>query len=165
MTRTCSGFAVALAVLATCAFGAADTAQYGFEKSTQGWAIDGSKGSVSRSTAMHFAGGASLALKIHGKDANRVAVMNPSIPAGRRVTFHVWVPAHGITSVQPFVQQPKTYKWLGAWTAMSNLKGNAWNTIVLTVPKGWAPPEFALGMEATGDGTSSPTVYLDSVTW
>jgi hypothetical protein len=162
--KVTAAFCVALAAVGVSAFGAADTAKYNFETSPQGWAIDATTGAAAMSSAKHFAGTSSLAVKVVGAKVNRVSTPKPAVVAGKTVTFHIWVPAKGVTIVQPFVQD-KAWGWYGKWTNMAHLKGNAWNTLQVAIPTKAKNPIWKMGVEITGDGKSSPTVYIDSIDW
>jgi len=151
---------------ALCVVGAAVAAsavQYNFDKTAQGWTGD-APCKVAVSTAKHLAGSGSLAITAVGNKTNSASVYKPKVKPGAVVVFHIWAPAKGIVSLQPFVQDAK-YQWAGAWTTPPGLKANAWNTITVKVPAKAATPIFKVGVQVTGDGKSSPTIYLDSVSW
>ena len=146
----------------------ADTAQYNFEASAQGWASSGAPltGAAS-STARAFAGTRSLALSVAGAGSARVAVSSPAAGAGKVVTFRLWVPSgSGITSLQPFVLQGASgnWAWTGSWRAISSLTANAWNTITVTVPTN-AAALFQMGVEVATGSSWTGTIYVDSVGW
>ena len=151
--------------------GAADSAQYNFESGTQSWASSGGMiTGVSSSTAQAFAGAHSLAVQFNasGGSAQQVYVLAPSTPAGKTVTFHIWIPAGGgITAVQPFVQQGSAGGWLwtGNYQAASSLKAGAWNTLTVAVPANAATPLYQLGVQFFTGGAWSGTCYVDSVNW
>ncbi len=71
------------------------SAQYDFESGTQGWTSGGAPiTSVARSTAQHFSGTHSLAVNFNGAAGTSSAyVSSPTTPAGKTVTFHVWIPS------------------------------------------------------------------------
>lgn len=145
-----------------------DSAQYNFEAGTQGWASSGAPlTSVESSTARAFAGVRSLAVNVAGSGAARVAVGSPTTPAGRVVSFHVWIPSgSGLSSIQPFALQGASgnWAWTGTWRAASSLTANAWNTITVTVPSN-AAALFQLGVEVSAGTSWTGTIYVDSVAW
>ncbi len=150
---------------------APDMAPYNFEGGTQGWASSGGMISgVSGSAAQAFAGTHSLAVQFSGTaaDAQQVAVSAPATPAGKTVTFHVWIPAgSGITAVQPYVQQGSAggWAWSGSYQAASSLKAGAWNTLTVAVPANAVTPLYQLGVQFFTGGAWSGTCYVDSVSW
>jgi len=145
-----------------------DTAQYNFEAGTQGWAPTGAPltGAAS-STTRAFAGTRSLAVSVAGNGAANVVVGSPTTPAGRVVSFRVWIPSgSGLSSIQPFVLQGAAgnWTWTGNWRAASSLTANAWNTITVTVPSN-AAALAQLGVEIRTATSWTGTVYVDSVGW
>ncbi|WNG63133.1 hypothetical protein F0U59_47350 [Archangium gephyra] len=147
------------------------TAQFGFETDTQGWTFSGTlvKG-VASSTAKAYAGSRSLAVTMGGTAAgmSRVSVPNAAVPAGRTVSFRVWVPAGSrITAVQPYVQQGAAGSWLwtGSWAASTALKAGDWSTVTVQVPANAVSPLYQLGLELFTDAAWSGTLYVDSVSW
>jgi hypothetical protein len=151
--------------------GGGDTAQYNFESGTQGWASTGGMiTGVSQSSAQKFAGSSSLAVSFHGAagDKQEAYVSSPSTPAGKTVTYHIWIPAGSkITAVQPFVQQGSGggWTWTGNWQPIGNLKTGAWNTLTVTVPSNAVTPLFRLGVEFTTNAAWTGTCYVDSISW
>ncbi|MCY1082269.1 hypothetical protein [Archangium lansingense] len=148
-----------------------DTATYSFESGTQGWTFSGAlvKG-VTASTAKAYAGSRSLAVTMGGTAAgmSRVSVLNAAVPAGRTVSFRVWIPAGSrITGLQPYVQQGSTGGWLwtGAWVAPTSLKAGDWSTVTVKLPTNAVSPLHQLGLELFTDAAWSGTVYVDSVSW
>jgi hypothetical protein len=148
----------------------ADGAQYHFEAGAQGWAVSGAQLGAAGSSADRAAAGA-RALKVPftgTSGTGSVAVGNASVPAGRAVTFRVWVPAgSGITSVQPYVQEGAAsgWRWTGTWRAIGSLQAGAWNTLTVTVPAGAASPLFQLGVQFATRGGWSGAAYVDAVRW
>jgi len=149
--------------------GAGDTAQYGFESGTQGWASSGGMiRRLSSSTSRAFAGRRSLAVTVNGSGSQRVFVREPATPAGRTVTFRVYVPRGvNVTSLQPYVLQGAGggWAWTGAWTPGASLQTGAWNTLSVTVPSNAATPLYELGVELTLGSTANTTFHVDAVTW
>ncbi|QRO02404.1 hypothetical protein JRI60_05815 [Archangium violaceum] len=148
-----------------------DPAPYNFEAGTQGWAPtkSGVTG-VSSSTTRAWAGSRSLEVKLVGSagGTSPVAVANPTVTAGKTVSFRVWVPPnHGISGVQPFVQQGAAggWQWTGKWTGNTALKAGDWNTITVQVPANAVTPLSQLGVEFITQTAWSGTVYVDSVSW
>ncbi len=133
-----------------------DPARYSFESSAQGW----SGGATSATRA--FAGARSLAVNVTSSRVS-ASVASPPIAAGKRVTFHLWVPANAnLASVQPYVLESGTWRWTGTWTAGAALVTGAWNTLSVTVPAN-AGALSQLGLELTASSGWTGTVYLDSV--
>lgn len=149
----------------------ADAAPYNFESGTQGWASSGGMISgVSSATTQAFAGTHSLAVQFSGShaDAQQVFVGAPATPAGKTVTFHVWIPAgSAVTAVQPFVQQGSGggWSWTGNYQAASSLKAGPWNTLTVAVPANAVTPLYQLGVQFFTGGAWSGTCYVDSVSW
>jgi len=145
-----------------------DTAQYNFEAGTQGWAASGAPVTgVASSTARAFAGTRSLAVNVAGSGAAQITVASPTTPAGRVVSFRIWIPSgSGLSSIQPFVLQGASgnWTWTGSWRAVSSLTTNAWNTITVTVPSN-AAALFQLGVEISAGTSWTGTTYVDSVGW
>ena len=150
---------------------ASDSSPYNFEAGTQGWTSSGGMiTGVSSSAAQAFAGTHSLAVQFGGSvaDTQIVSVAAPSTPAGKTVTFHIWIPAGGgITAVQPYVQQGSSGGWLwtGNYQAASSLTAGAWNTLTVAVPANAATPLFQLGVQFFTGGAWSGTCYVDTVGW
>ena len=109
-----------------------------------------------------------LAVTVNGAAGDASAtVASPSTPAGKIVTFHVWVPSgSAISAIQPFVLQGASgnWTWTGNWQAIGSLKTNAWNTLTVAVPAN-ASALFELGVDVTTSSTWSGTIYVDSVSW
>jgi hypothetical protein len=148
-----------------------DTAPYNFETGTQGWARTGAlPATLSSSTARAWSGSGSLAVALAGTTSGmaRIAVGNAAVPAGRTVSFRLWVPAGSrISGVQPFLQQGATgnWQWSGTWIPITSLRAGEWNTITLQVPSTAASPLYQLGVELFTNAAWSGTVHLDSVSW
>jgi hypothetical protein len=147
------------------------TSQYDFESSTQGWASSGAPvASLSDSTAEHYTGSKSLAVKFGGNSGSAtVYVASPGTPSGRVVTFHVWIPSGSpITGIQPYVQQGSGGGWLwtGNYQPIGSLHTNAWNTISVTVPNNAVTPLYQLGVQFTTNSNNwTGTCYIDDITW
>jgi hypothetical protein len=153
------------------ATGAADLSKYGFESSVQGWAMAGNGAwtSIDRSTAVRFAGVASLAASLSAQSGTtyilEVAPPTPAIPPGAIVTFHVRVPATAmLTSIQAYVMETGTYRFTGTLVAGADLARNAWVKIDVTVPND-AASILRAGVQFESSGTWSDTVYLDAIDW
>ena len=147
--------------------GSTDSAQYGFESSTQAWAGSGSASSIRSSTARAFSGSSSLRVDLSGSGNGFVKVTSPAAGAGSTVSFHVWVPTGSVVSaVQPYVLQGAAggWTWTGNWQNASSLKAGSWNTLVVRVPAG-ARALSELGVMFEMNGTASGTAYVDSVSW
>jgi len=147
---------------------AADSAYYNFEADTQGWSNAGEDIlTVSTSTAQKFAGASSLAIQISTGGFGRVAVATPPVPAGRTLTFHIYLPADAnMDWIQPFAQEGEAggWNWHGNWQPLSALQLGAWNTITVQVPDE-AQPLNMVGLELYMSQTYSGTVYVDSVSF
>ncbi len=146
-----------------------DTAQYSFEASAQSWTSTGAAlASVARSTDRAFAGAASLKVAFGSASGDGFAkVLNPAVPAGRTVTFHVWIPSGTtLSAVQPYVLQGAggNWTWTGNWKAIGSLQAGAWNTLSLQVPAN-AAALAELGVVFTLSGASSSAAYIDSIAY
>jgi hypothetical protein len=148
-----------------------DTTEYNFESSAQGWTSTGGLlTSVAQSSAEAYAGSYSLALNIKatGADSQYAEVLSPAIPAGKTVTFHVWVPAGcGLTAVEPYVLQGASGGWTftGTYTPISSLTAGAWNTVTVATPANAVVPLYSLGVEVISSSPWAGTCYVDSVSW
>ena len=147
----------------------ADAAQYGFESGDQGWISGGAPiTGASSGSAQNFAGTHSLAVTINGAaGAQTVKVSSPPVPAGRLVTFHVFVPAASqLSSVQPYVLQGAAggWTWTGNWQAVTSLKAGAWNTLTVQVPPN-AAALAELGVQLSTKAAWTGTAYVDAVSW
>ena len=148
-----------------------DTAQYSFETGAQNWATSGGMiSSVAASTNKAFLGTHSLAVNFTGTkdDTQQVTVAAPATPAGKTLTFHVWIPSGStITAIQPFVQQGATgnWTWTGSYTTIGSLTTNAWNTITVKVPSTAVTPLFQAGVQFFTSGAWNGSCYVDSVGW
>ncbi len=151
--------------------GATDTAQYNFESGTQSWASTGGViTGISSATVQKFAGTHSLAVQFNGSgaDTQYVYVAAPATPAGKTVTFHIWIPAGSkVTAVQPFVLQGSSGGWLwtGNYQSTSSLTAGAWNTLTLTVPSNAVTPLYQLGVQFFTSAAWSGTCYVDTIGW
>jgi len=143
-----------------------DGAQYCFELGAQGWTSSGSITGVTQSTTQKFAGSQSLAVNFNGAaDASTAIVTAPSTPAGKTITFHVWVPSGSkISAINPFVMDNKRTQ-TGNRQPIRRLKTNAWNTITVTVPSNAATPLQQLGVQFTTTAAWTGTCYIDAVSW
>jgi hypothetical protein len=148
-----------------------DTVAFNFEGSAQGWTSWGSPVQrVAPSTAKAWAGSQSLAVSVVGAPNGKAKVMvpGPSVPAGRTISFRVWIPSGSrITAFQPFVQQAAAGNWVwnGTWVPISSLQAGAWNTLSLQVPTNAVSPLHELGLEFFTDAAWTGTFYVDAVSW
>jgi phage replication-related protein YjqB (UPF0714/DUF867 family)/3D (Asp-Asp-Asp) domain-containing protein len=142
-----------------------DLARYNFESGTQGWQAPGG---VASSDLHSFNGDRSLAVFILNQVGKQQAsVLSPGVPAGRTITFRVWVSANsGVTAIQPYVLEGSAggWRWTGTYKSVSQLQVNGWNAIQVTVPAN-ATALYSLGVEFTTDGSNSGTEYVDSIDW
>jgi len=146
-----------------------DSAAYNFESSAQAWTSTGAGvASVARSTDRAFAGAGSLKVALGSTGDGYAKLVNPAVPAGRTLTFHVWIPSGSkLTSVQPYVMQGAAggWAWTGSWRAVSSLQAGNWNTITVAVPAN-AAALAELGVLFTSSGsTSGAAAYVDSVSY
>ncbi|MFL5305655.1 MAG: hypothetical protein ACJ8F1_10590 [Polyangia bacterium] len=125
--------------------------------------------SVSASTAEHFAGARALAVYVSGAAGTaNASVSSPTTPAGKVVTFHVWIPSGAaVSAIQPYVLEGATgnWTWTGNWQAIGSLHSGEWNTLTVTVPTNAVTPLDQLGVAITTDATWTGTLYIDSVSW
>jgi hypothetical protein len=140
-------------------------AQYNFETGIQGWTSSGPVVSALQvSSAQAFAGKNSLAVTLNGQGTGNAYVTSPSTPAGKIVTFHVWVPAgSAIASVQPYIQQGTGFTV--TTVPISGITTNAWNTITVDVPPNASTPLASLGVQFTTSAPWTGTCYIDAVGW
>jgi hypothetical protein len=146
-----------------------DPARYNFESGTQSWGTSGVLISgVASSSARAFAGARSLSANFAGGTGKQtVRVSSPGTPAGKTVTFRVWLPSgSGLGALQPYVLQGAAgnWTWTGSFRSISQLTPNSWNTITVTVPAS-AATLAELGVEFTNNTAWTGTAYIDSVTW
>ena len=150
---------------------ASDPAQYNFESGTQSWTDSGGMiTGVSSSTANDYQGTHSLAVTFNAtkSDTQQAYVSSPSTPAGKTVTYHVWIPSGSkITALQPYVQQGASggWTWTGNYQAISSLKTNAWNTLTVTVPSNAVTPLYQMGVQFFTNAAWTGTCYIDSISW
>ena len=146
-----------------------DASQYNFEVGTQRWVSSGGMITGASSTGVRsYARAKSLALTLSSAaaDTQRVSVAAPPVPAGKVVTFHLWIPqGSAISAVQPYVLQGAAggWCWTGNWRPVSALTPGAWNTLSVTVPPGAAPLN-SLGVEfSTEGGGWEPAMWTPSI--
>ncbi|KFE63882.1 hypothetical protein [Hyalangium minutum] len=144
------------------------TSSFDFESGTQGWTRWGIVPSVSSSTARAFAGRRSLEVKVAGAPSGvgKASVAGASVPAGRTVSFRVWLPTGSrVTAIQPYLLQGASggWRWSGSWFGVSSLKADAWNTLTLPVPSNAVSPFAELGLEIFTGATWTGSLYVDSV--
>ncbi len=150
---------------------ALDDARFNFEADTQGWiglpeeVGEGGFMQVSTSMTEQFSGSASLAGSITstGTAEYWMMVQDPgAIPAGTRVTFHVFLPPEAqIRSLEPYVTDAAGVYTASMWMYPQT---GAWTTLTVMVPDD-AVTITSLGIEFWTEGTWNGTVYLDSVDW
>jgi hypothetical protein len=145
-------------------------AQYDFETGTQGWTKTGSPiASLATSASQHFSGSKSLAVTFDGTVGTASAyVPQPTTPAGKAVTFHVWIPANSqIASIQCYVEQSAAGGWTYTYVqkTIAQLTTGAWNTITVNVPQNAVTPLYSLGVSFTTSGSWTGTCYIDSISW
>ncbi|MEO7719817.1 MAG: glycoside hydrolase family 5 protein [Capsulimonas sp.] len=144
-----------------------DGAQYCFELSKQGVTSSGkSITDIALSTARKYAGSQSLALSFSGAaSSSSVSVAAPSTPAGKKITFRVWIPKGSkISAVQPYAIDRNRVR-TGTSKPIKNLKTNAWNTLTVTVPSKAATPLQQCGVQFTASAQWTGTCYVDSISW
>ncbi|MBC8137179.1 MAG: glycoside hydrolase family 5 protein [Fibrella sp.] len=144
-----------------------DGAQHCFELSTQGWASSGAPiTGVTTATTQRFAGSRSLAVSFNGAaGTSAVTIAAPSTPAGKTITFRVWIPSGSkISAIQPFAQD-RNWAWTGNYKPIGNLTANAWNNITVVVPPNAVTPLQQLGVQFSTSATWTGTCYIDSVSW
>jgi len=145
-------------------------AQYDFESGVQTWTASGKPiTSVTSSTTQHFTGTKSLAVNFSGTAGTaNASVMAPTTPAGKTVTYHVWIPAGSkIASISCYVLQSALGGWTYTYTQklISQLNAGAWNTVIVAVPANAKTPLYQLGVQFTTSATWTGTCYVDAVGW
>lgn len=144
-----------------------DGAQYCFELGAQGWATSGAPISgVATSNAQKYAGQQSLAVSFNGSaGTSSVYVPSPSTPAGKTISFRMWIPAGSAVSwIQPYVLD-HNWDWSGTWTPIGKLKLNSWNVVTVAVPSNAVTPLQQLGVQFSTSASWAGTCYVDSVGW
>ena len=146
-----------------------DPSRYGFEDGTQGWQSSGGAiAEVSSSDLHSFYGERSLAVSILKQaDTQQAYVLSPGVPAGKTITFRVWLSANsGLTAIQPYVLEGAAggWRWTGTYKSVGQLRLGEWNAIQVVVPSN-ATPLYSLGVEFFSDGSTAGTAYVDSVNW
>jgi endoglucanase len=144
-----------------------DGAEYCFELSSQNWTTTGAPiTGVATSTLQKCSGSQSLAVMFNGSAGTAAAwVASPPAPAGKTITFHVWIPAGSkISAVQPY-EMDKNLKLVGSSEMIKNFKTNKWNVITVKVPPHAAEPLQKLGVQFTTSARWSGTCYIDAVGW
>jgi Glycoside hydrolase family 44 len=145
---------------------AAATIQYDFEFNVQGWVGSNSQISILQTSATQaFSGKRSLAVTLQGTGTTNVHVAGPSTPAGKTVTFHVWVPSGSkITAVEPFVQQSNNTLTLTS-VPIASISTNSWNTITVNVPTNAVTPLAFMGVQFKTSAPGNATCYIDAISW
>ena len=147
----------------------ADPSRYHFENGTQGWQSSGGAiAGVSSSDLHSFYGDRSLAVSILNQaDTQQAYVLSPGVPAGKTITFRVWLSANsGLTAIQPYVMEGASggWRWTGNYKTIGQLQVNGWNAIQVVVPSN-ATELYSLGVEFFSSGSTSGTTYVDSINW
>jgi hypothetical protein len=144
---------------------------FNFESTTQGWTRWGSiVPSLSTSSTRAYAGSRSLEVKLTGAPGGvgKAYVSGASVPAGKTVTFNVWIPTGSrVSALQPYMMQGASggWRWSGSWIGASSLKAGAWNTLTLPVPTNAVSPFQELGLEIFTDASWTGSLYVDAVSW
>ena len=147
----------------------ADTADYNFETSTQGWSNGWASPvitAVGVSTDRAYAGTKSLKVTLNNttgivKNVSVLITPPAGLTAGQTVTFRYWVPGGaGITAGAPFTQGTGV-GWTANWATF--VKG-AWTTVTLTVPANIGTIQN-LGYQVVVDPGFSGSFYLDAIDW
>jgi len=144
-----------------------DGAQYCFELGAQSWAAGGAPiAGIATSKAQKYVGAQSLAVSFNGPaGTSSITIAAPSLPAGKAVTFHVWIPKGSkISAIQPFVRDHDG-ALTGSRQAIAKLKTNAWNTITVSLTSNVVTPAQQLGIQFTTSAAWTGTCYVDSVSW
>jgi hypothetical protein len=143
------------------------TIVYNFESSTQSWGIKFGSGSVATSTTQHQGSGTrSLRATFSSSPDSGVGVDLPSgNPAGKTLTFWVWVPNQtALNGLFAFVQYGSGWTWTqGATKNNASLTKNAWNSITVAAPAGQTIQRIGVGFDFVT--TYSGSFYIDSVTY
>jgi hypothetical protein len=123
-------------------------------------------GSVAKSVDRAYLGSGSLKVNCSGRGLSEVSVPTPGVPAGKTISFHVWIPSgSNIISVQPYLMHGSAWSWVGNYKAIAGLSTGSWNTITLALPAS-AGTVQELGVELDTTSTSwTGALYIDSVTW
>jgi hypothetical protein len=146
--------------------GSVQSVVYGFETSTQNWGFKSGSGSVATSTAQHQGSGtSSLAVTFSSATTARVGVDAPAnSPAGKTITFWVWVPRRSaISGVYGYVQDSAGTLTQGPTKSASALTKPGWNSVTVNAPAGQTVQQIGVGF--TFSSAYSGTFYIDSVTY
>ncbi|HKY43310.1 MAG TPA: hypothetical protein VJM50_09460 [Pyrinomonadaceae bacterium] len=143
--------------------------RYGFEDGTQGWQSSGGAiAGVSSSNDRSFYGQRSLAVYILNQaDTQQAYVLSPGVPAGKTITFRVWLSANsGVSAIQPYVLEGAAggCRWTGNYKSVGQLRVADWNELQVVVPSN-ATQLYSLGVEFFSDGSTASTAYIDSINW
>ena len=162
-------YAAIAAAMQTGGPGTVDASRYGFENGIQGWQSSGGAiAGVSSSNARSFFGQQSLAVSILNQaDTQQAYVLSPDVPAGRTITFRVWVGTNGgVTAIQPYVLEGATggWRWTGNYKTVGQLRPGEWNELQVVMPSN-ATQLYSLGVEFFSNGSTATTAYIDSINW
>jgi phage replication-related protein YjqB (UPF0714/DUF867 family)/3D (Asp-Asp-Asp) domain-containing protein len=146
-----------------------DPSRYGFENGTQGWQSSGGAIAGLSSSDLHsFYGDRSLAVSILGQvDTQQAYVLSPGVPAGKTITFRIWVPVNsGLSAIQPYVMEGSAggWRWTGTYKTIGQLRLGEWNALQVIVPSD-ATLLYSLGVEFFSDGSNANSAYIDSINW
>ncbi|HEY3754954.1 MAG TPA: hypothetical protein VGL42_02280 [Opitutaceae bacterium] len=142
------------------------TLRYDFEGSTISWAVESGSAALSSSTSEHYTGSDSLKVSFTSNSgSNIVGVAPSSSPAGRFITFWLWVPSQSaLNGVEAYCEYGSSWTWTsGAWLSNASLAQGAWNEINLIAPAGQTIDQIGLLIEFSSSYTGS--FYVDSVTY
>jgi hypothetical protein len=143
------------------------TVVYSFESSTQSWGVKFGSGTVATSTTQHQGSGSrSLRVNFSSSPDTGIGVDAPTnSPAGKTLTFWVWVPNQtALNGIFAFVQYGSGWTWTqGATKTNGSLTKNAWNSVTVTAPAGQTIQRIGVGFDWVS--TYTGTFYIDSVTY
>jgi hypothetical protein len=155
-----------------------DTARFNFESGAQDW-VDLGVGNTREpgsapvvSSERAFLGSKSLKYSVIVMDSNRherifgvVGSKIGELPAGRTISFQVWVPTgHKIETLSAFVQTRIGGSWKSDDRKPSQFTANAWTQMNIPIPQSYAGQEpLELGVRLVFNGPWTGEVYVDSV--
>jgi hypothetical protein len=145
-----------------------DTATYGFENDTDGWAARGAAAAPFVTDTHVFAGRTALGVQMAGVSASKQAFVYVAQPDGATTGAHVLVRLYAPSAAPPLIAS--VYILDGTWTWSNGqfitLKPGQWTAVTYQIPAQARAPIHELGMMivgSQGDAPYSGPLYLDSV--
>jgi hypothetical protein len=140
--------------------------KYDFEGSTDGWAVESGSATLSSSSTEYYTGSDSLKVAFSSNSTSNIIGVSPSgSPAGKFITFWLWVPSQSaLSGVECYCESGSSWTWSsGAWLANSSLAQGAWNELNMIAPSGTTIDQIGVLIDFASSYTGS--FYIDSVTY